>query len=101
MIEEEYRHVGHQDIDIQLPIHLISPLDPLVLTAFDKPAIKCNGKEFHYGTFEASDAKKLKDDKEISMASFLSWFIWRSARFYVAVNWATTFIFGRDNSRIG
>ncbi|KAK8971218.1 hypothetical protein KSP40_PGU015348 [Platanthera guangdongensis] len=41
------------------------------------------------------------DDKGISMTGFVSWFIWRSARFYVAVNWATTFIIGRDNSRIG
>lgn len=53
----------------------------------------------------------LQDAKGISLAGFLSWLIWRSAyltrvvswrnRFYVAVNWATTFVFGRDNSRIG
>lgn len=57
------------------------------------------------------DLRKNKDGRGISMAGFLSWFIWRSAyltsvvswrnRFYVAVNWATTFVFGRDNSRIG
>ncbi|KAI3986798.1 hypothetical protein MKX01_039772 [Papaver californicum] len=47
----------------------------------------------------------------ISHGRFVSWLIWRSAyltrviswrnRFYVAVNWATTLVFGRDNSRIG
>ncbi|KAL3627684.1 tubulin alpha 1 [Castilleja foliolosa] len=46
----------------------------------------------------------------ISMAGFGSWLIWRSAyltrvinwrnRFYVAFNWATTLVFGRDNSKI-
>ncbi|XP_050212933.1 internal alternative NAD(P)H-ubiquinone oxidoreductase A1, mitochondrial-like [Mercurialis annua] len=57
------------------------------------------------------DLRQSKDDKGVSMAGFVSWLIWRSAyltrvlswrnRFYVAVNWATTFVFGRDNSRIG
>ncbi|XP_065041073.1 internal alternative NAD(P)H-ubiquinone oxidoreductase A1, mitochondrial-like isoform X2 [Musa acuminata AAA Group] len=57
------------------------------------------------------DLRQSKDAKGISMAGFISWFIWRSAyltrvvswrnRFYVAVNWATTLVFGRDNSRIG
>ncbi|KAF8391402.1 hypothetical protein HHK36_023706 [Tetracentron sinense] len=57
------------------------------------------------------DLRNAKDGKGISHAGFVSWFIWRSAyltrviswrnRFYVAVNWATTFVFGRDNSRIG
>ncbi|RWW03195.1 hypothetical protein BHE74_00012117 [Ensete ventricosum] len=52
-----------------------------------------------------------QDAKGISMAGFISWFVWRSAyltrvvswrnRFYVAVNWTTTLVFGRDNSRIG
>ncbi|KAF6155915.1 hypothetical protein GIB67_039246, partial [Kingdonia uniflora] len=52
-----------------------------------------------------------KDEKGISHASFVSWLIWRSAyltrviswrnRFYVVVNWATTLVFSRDNSRIG
>ncbi|EEC71737.1 hypothetical protein OsI_04297 [Oryza sativa Indica Group] len=46
----------------------------------------------------------------ISLAGFVSWFIWRSAyltrvvswrnRFYVAINWLTTLLFGRDISRI-
>ncbi|KAK7252191.1 hypothetical protein RIF29_35974 [Crotalaria pallida] len=57
------------------------------------------------------DLRESKDAKGLSLAGFVSWFIWRSAyltrvvswrnRFYVAVNWATTLVFGRDNSRIG
>ncbi|KAI4312126.1 hypothetical protein MLD38_036974 [Melastoma candidum] len=57
------------------------------------------------------DLRQSKDAKGLSMAGFMSWLIWRSAyltrvvswrnRFYVAVNWATTLVFGRDNSRIG
>jgi len=53
----------------------------------------------------------LQDAKGVSMAGFLSWLMWRSAyltrvvswrnRFYVAVNWGTTLVFGRDNTRIG
>ncbi|XP_074269928.1 internal alternative NAD(P)H-ubiquinone oxidoreductase A1, mitochondrial-like [Silene latifolia] len=64
------------------------------------------------GSYKALvDLRESKDANGISMAGFLSFLIWRSAyltrvlswrnRFYVAVNWATTFIFGRDNSRIG
>nr|XP_008383805.2 internal alternative NAD(P)H-ubiquinone oxidoreductase A1, mitochondrial-like [Malus domestica]XP_008383807.2 internal alternative NAD(P)H-ubiquinone oxidoreductase A1, mitochondrial-like [Malus domestica]XP_017190311.2 internal alternative NAD(P)H-ubiquinone oxidoreductase A1, mitochondrial-like [Malus domestica] len=79
------------------------------------------GKQFVYkhlgsmatvGGYKALvDLRQSKDAKGISLAGFLSWFIWRSAyltrvvswrnRFYVAVNWATTLVFGRDNSRIG
>ncbi|CAN7039460.1 hypothetical protein Bca4012_069940 [Brassica carinata] len=56
------------------------------------------------------DLRESKEGKGISMAGFVSWFIWRSAyltrvlswrnRFYVAINWLTTFVFGRDISRI-
>ncbi|KAM7263933.1 hypothetical protein ACFE04_001616 [Oxalis oulophora] len=56
------------------------------------------------------DLRQSKDANGISLAGFASWFIWRSAyltrvvswrnRFYVAANWATTFVFGRDNTRI-
>ncbi|CAI0461483.1 unnamed protein product [Linum tenue] len=56
------------------------------------------------------DLRQSKEGKGISLAGFLSWFIWRSAyltrviswrnRFYVAVNWLTTMVFGRDISRI-
>ncbi|KAL5814794.1 hypothetical protein ACOSQ4_025435 [Xanthoceras sorbifolium] len=63
------------------------------------------------GRFKALvDLRQSKEAKGLSMAGFVSWFIWRSAyltrviswrnRFYVAVNWATTFVFGRDISRI-
>lgn len=51
-----------------------------------------------------------QEAKGLSLAGFISWFIWRSAyltrviswrnRLYVAINWATTFVFGRDISRI-
>ncbi|XP_028755221.1 internal alternative NAD(P)H-ubiquinone oxidoreductase A1, mitochondrial-like isoform X3 [Neltuma alba] len=57
------------------------------------------------------DLRQSKDERGLSFAGFISWLIWRSAyltrvvswrnRFYVAVNWATTLVFGRDNSRIG
>ncbi|KAJ6797213.1 internal alternative NAD(P)H-ubiquinone oxidoreductase A1, mitochondrial-like [Iris pallida] len=57
------------------------------------------------------DLRQSKDAKGLSMAGFLSWLVWRSAyltrvvswrnRLYVAVNWGTTLVFGRDNSRIG
>ncbi|KAI5012093.1 hypothetical protein ZWY2020_024227 [Hordeum vulgare] len=57
------------------------------------------------------DLRENKDARGVSMAGFLSWLMWRSAyltrvvswrnRFYVAVNWATTIVFGRDNTRIG
>ncbi|KAG6754810.1 hypothetical protein POTOM_040608 [Populus tomentosa] len=57
------------------------------------------------------DLRQSKDAKGLSHAGFVSWLIWRSAyltrvvswrnRFYVVVNWATTLVFGRDNSRIG
>lgn len=50
-----------------------------------------------------------QDEKGVSVAGFVSWLIWRSAyltrvvcwrnRLYVAVNWATTLVFGGDNSR--
>ncbi|XP_059623220.1 internal alternative NAD(P)H-ubiquinone oxidoreductase A1, mitochondrial-like [Cornus florida] len=54
------------------------------------------------------DLRQSKDAKGISHGGFVSWLIWRSAyltrvlswrnRFYVAVNWATTLVFGRDNT---
>ncbi|KAI7738429.1 hypothetical protein M8C21_015659, partial [Ambrosia artemisiifolia] len=57
------------------------------------------------------DLTQSKDAKGVSMAGFVSWLIWRSAyltrvlswrnRLYVMINWATTLVFGRDNSRIG
>lgn len=78
------------------------------------------GKPFKYkhlgsmatvGRYKALvDLRQSKDAKGLALAGFVSWFIWRSAyltrvvswrnRFYVAVNWATTFVFGRDISRL-
>ncbi|XVE59430.1 hypothetical protein DITRI_Ditri05aG0046000 [Diplodiscus trichospermus] len=63
------------------------------------------------GRFKALvDLRQSKEAKGISLAGFVSWIIWRSAyltrvvswrnRFYVAINWLTTFVFGRDISRI-
>ncbi|XP_042507546.1 internal alternative NAD(P)H-ubiquinone oxidoreductase A2, mitochondrial-like isoform X2 [Macadamia integrifolia] len=63
------------------------------------------------GSYKALvDLRQSKEAKGLSLTGFVSWFIWRSAyltrviswrnRFYVAVNWATTFVFGRDISRI-
>lgn len=63
------------------------------------------------GSYKALvDLRQSKEAKGLHWAGFLSWFVWRSAyltrvvswrnRFYVAVNWATTFVFGRDISRI-
>ncbi|KAG9458787.1 hypothetical protein H6P81_003295 [Aristolochia fimbriata] len=63
------------------------------------------------GSYKALvDLRQSKEAKGLSLAGFLSWFIWRSAyltrvvswrnRFYAAINWATTFVFGRDISRI-
>ncbi|XP_044974081.1 internal alternative NAD(P)H-ubiquinone oxidoreductase A1, mitochondrial-like [Hordeum vulgare subsp. vulgare] len=54
--------------------------------------------------------RQSKGSKGISIAGFASWFIWRSAyltrvvswrnRLYMAINWLTTMIFGRDIGRI-
>ncbi|GAA0152750.1 oxidoreductase [Lithospermum erythrorhizon] len=56
------------------------------------------------------DLRESKESKGVSLRGFLSWLIWRSAyltrvlswrnRFYVFINWLTTFVFGRDISRI-
>ncbi|KAJ4840973.1 tubulin alpha 1 [Turnera subulata] len=63
------------------------------------------------GSYKALvDLRQSKEGRGISLAGFVSWFVWRSAyltrviswrnRLYVAINWATTFVFGRDISRI-
>ncbi|XP_021720658.1 internal alternative NAD(P)H-ubiquinone oxidoreductase A1, mitochondrial-like [Chenopodium quinoa] len=56
------------------------------------------------------DLRQSKEAKGLSLKGFPSWFIWRSAyltrviswrnRLYVAINWLTTLLFGRDISRI-
>lgn len=55
------------------------------------------------------DLRESPDKSGLSLTGFKSWLIWRSAyltrviswraRLYVAFNWATTFLFGRDISR--
>ncbi|CAA6672045.1 unnamed protein product [Spirodela intermedia] len=73
---------------------------------------KHRGSMASVGRYKALvDLRRSKDAKGLSLAGFVSWLIWRSAyltrvvswrnRFYVVVNWATTLVFGRDNSRIG
>ncbi|XP_065877625.1 internal alternative NAD(P)H-ubiquinone oxidoreductase A1, mitochondrial-like [Euphorbia lathyris] len=63
------------------------------------------------GSYKALvDLRQSKEAKGLSLTGFTSWFIWRSAyltrvvswrnRLYVGINWATTFLFGRDISRI-
>ncbi|GAB4824538.1 Internal alternative NAD(P)H-ubiquinone oxidoreductase A1, mitochondrial [Ancistrocladus abbreviatus] len=63
------------------------------------------------GSYKALvDLRQSKEGRGLSLAGFTSWFVWRSAyltrviswrnRFYVAINWLTTLIFGRDISRI-
>ena len=63
------------------------------------------------GSYKALvDLRQSKEAKGLSLKGFPSWFIWRSAyltrvlswrnRLYVAINWLTTFLFGRDISRI-
>ncbi|KAL2897302.1 Internal alternative NAD(P)H-ubiquinone oxidoreductase A1 mitochondrial [Bienertia sinuspersici] len=63
------------------------------------------------GSYKALvDLRKSKDAKGISIAGFFSFLIWRSTylmrvlswrnKFYVAANWATTLVFGRDISKI-
>ncbi|XP_057548870.1 internal alternative NAD(P)H-ubiquinone oxidoreductase A1, mitochondrial-like [Amaranthus tricolor] len=56
------------------------------------------------------DLRTSKEEKGLSLKGFPSWIIWRSAyltrvvswrnRLYVAINWLTTIVFGRDISRI-
>ncbi|KAL3740214.1 hypothetical protein ACJRO7_021485 [Eucalyptus globulus] len=69
----------------------------------------------HLGSMDSVGRYKvlvdLRQAKGISHARFMSWLVWHLAyltrvvswrnKFYVAVNWATTLVFGRDNSRIG
>eukprot|EP01018_Ginkgo_biloba_P015821 Gb_04912 [translate_table: standard] len=80
--------------------------------AFGDPFVyKHMGSMASVGRYKALvDLRQSKEAKGVSFAGFVSWLVWRSAyltrviswrnRFYVAVNWTTTFIFGRDISRI-
>ncbi|KAK2644168.1 hypothetical protein Ddye_019363 [Dipteronia dyeriana] len=98
------KKIGKQNGGKALNMKDISLGDPFVY--------KHLGSMASVGRYKALvDLRQSKDAKGISLAGFLSWLIWRSAyltrvvswrnRFYVAVNWATTLVFGRDNSRIG
>ncbi|XP_031249268.1 internal alternative NAD(P)H-ubiquinone oxidoreductase A2, mitochondrial-like [Pistacia vera] len=98
------KKIGKQNGGKALSAESISLGDPFVY--------KHLGSMASVGRFKALvDLRQSKDAKGISHAGFVSWLIWRSAyltrvvswrnRFYVAVNWATTLVFGRDNSRIG
>lgn len=81
-------------------------------TDFGKPFVYRHlGSMATIGRYKALvDLRQSKEAKGLSLAGFVSWFIWRSAyltrviswrnRFYVAINWFTTLIFGRDISRI-
>uniref|UniRef100_A0A7I4C3B7 NADH:ubiquinone reductase (non-electrogenic) n=1 Tax=Physcomitrium patens TaxID=3218 RepID=A0A7I4C3B7_PHYPA len=62
------------------------------------------------GSYKALvDLRESPHGSGLSMTGFKSWLVWRSAyltrviswraRFYVAFNWGTTFLFGRDISR--
>nr|UER43487.1 alternative NAD(P)H dehydrogenase 2 [Viscum album] len=77
----------------------------------DEFVYKHLGSMASVGNFKALvDLRQSKEAKGISLAGVISWFIWRTAyltrviswrnRFYVAINWATTFVFGRDICRI-
>lgn len=81
-------------------------------TELGKPFVyKHLGSMATIGRYKALvDLRESKQGKGISMGGFLSFFIWRSAyltrvvswrnRFYVFINWITTFVFGRDTSRL-
>eukprot|EP01018_Ginkgo_biloba_P021990 Gb_25889 [translate_table: standard] len=77
----------------------------------DQFVYKHMGSMASVGRYKALvDLRQSKVAKGMSFAGFVSWLVWRSAyltrvlswrnRFYVAVNWATTFVFGRDITRI-
>ncbi|XP_016445305.2 internal alternative NAD(P)H-ubiquinone oxidoreductase A2, mitochondrial-like [Nicotiana tabacum] len=97
-------NIGKQNGGKALSAKEISLGDPFVY--------KHLGSMASVGRYKALvDLRQSKDEKGISLAGFVSWFIWRSAyltrviswrnRIYVAMNWATTLVFGRDNTRIG
>jgi NADH:ubiquinone reductase (non-electrogenic) len=80
----------------------ITPADPFVYRHLGSMAT--------VGRYKALvDLRESNKSRGLSMKGFLSWIVWRSAyltrviswrnRFYVAVNWATTLLFGRDISR--
>ncbi|KAK6124413.1 hypothetical protein DH2020_041833 [Rehmannia glutinosa] len=100
---ELFNRIGKQDAGKALCAKDMPLGDPFVY--------KHLGSMASVGRYKALvDLRQSKDAKGLSLAGFVSWLIWRSAyltrvmswrnRFYVAINWATTLVFGRDNSRI-
>ncbi|KAI6705010.1 hypothetical protein NL676_007972 [Syzygium grande] len=103
-LEELFRRIGKQNGGKAFCSKDIPLGDPFVY--------KHLGSMASVGRYKALvDLRQSKDANGISHAGFVSWLVWRSAyltrvvswrnRFYVAVNWTTTMVFGRDNSRIG
>lgn len=99
-----FNNIGKQNGGKAFSVKDLSLGDPFVY--------KHMGSMASVGRYKALvDLRQSKDAEGISLAGFPSWLIWRSAyltrvvswrnRFYVAVNWATTLVFGRDNTRIG
>ncbi|KAK4711250.1 hypothetical protein R3W88_005763 [Solanum pinnatisectum] len=99
-----FTDIGKQNGGKALSAKDITPGDPFVY--------KHLGSMATVGRYKALvDLRQAKGEKGVSLAGFMSWFIWRSAyltrviswrnRFYVAMNWGTTLIFGRDNTKIG
>ncbi|KAK8493729.1 hypothetical protein V6N13_062912 [Hibiscus sabdariffa] len=101
---EVFNRIGKQDGGKAFSAKDMSLGDPFVY--------KHLGSMASVGRYKALvDLRQSKDAQGITHAGYASWLIWRSAyltrviswrnRFYVAVNWATTLVFGRDDSRIG
>ncbi|CAN4083976.1 unnamed protein product [Withania somnifera] len=99
-----FTNIGKKNAGKSLSAKDISLGDPFVY--------KHLGSMATVGRYKALvDLRQSKNEKGVSIAGFMSWFIWRSAyltrviswrnRFYVAMNWGTTLIFGRDNTKIG
>ncbi|CAN4079021.1 unnamed protein product [Withania somnifera] len=99
-----FTNIGKQNAGKSLSAKDISLGDPFVY--------KHLGSMATVGRYKALvDLRQSKSEKGVSLAGFVSWFIWRSAyltrviswrnRFYVAMNWGTTLVFGRDNTKIG
>ncbi|XP_030543568.1 internal alternative NAD(P)H-ubiquinone oxidoreductase A2, mitochondrial-like [Rhodamnia argentea] len=103
-LEELFRRIGKQNGGKAFCLKDIPLGDPFVYRHLGSMASVGRNKAL-------VDLRQSKDAKGISHAGFVSWLVWRSAyltrvvswrnRFYVMVNWTTTMVFGRDNSRIG
>eukprot|EP00850_Spirogloea_muscicola_P019020 SM000181S03545 [mRNA] locus=s181:164316:166881:+ [translate_table: standard] len=94
-------------------LNRLAQLDVALARAQAEPVNVPEIKPFQYrhlGSMANVGRYKALAGKGVSLKGFGSWLIWRSAyltriiswrnRFYVAINWATTLLFGRDISRI-